>query len=42
LLEAAVAGELLRGREHSREPRSEYLQLIRANPLFGWLSPIAI
>jgi MFS family permease len=42
LLAAALAGGLLRGLEHSREPRPEYLQLIRANPLFGWLSPIAV
>jgi len=42
LVAAAIGGELLRGREHAREPRPEYLQLIRANPLFGWLPPIAV
>jgi MFS family permease len=42
LVAAAILGELLRGREHSREPRPEYLRLIRANPLFGWLPPIAV
>jgi MFS family permease len=41
LVAAAALGALLRGREHSREPRPEWLQLIRANPLFGWLPPIA-
>ncbi|HEX3455430.1 MAG TPA: cyclic nucleotide-binding domain-containing protein [Gaiellaceae bacterium] len=41
LVVAAALGELLRSREHSREPRPEWLQLIRANPLFGWLPPIA-
>jgi MFS family permease len=42
LVAAAILGELLRGREHSREPRPEYLRLIRANPLFAWLPPIAV
>ncbi len=42
LLAAAGAGALMRGKEHSREPRPEYLRLIRANPLFEWLPPIAV
>lgn len=42
LLVAAGAGELLRTKEHSREPRPGSLRLIRANPLFGWLPPIAV
>lgn len=41
LLTAACAGVFLRAREHSSEPRSEHLRLIQANPLFGWLPPIA-
>jgi Cyclic nucleotide-binding domain/Major Facilitator Superfamily len=42
LLAAAGAGALLRAREHSREPRPEHFRVIRANPLFGWLPPIAV
>ena len=42
LLAAAGAGELQRARERSREPRPEHLRLIKANPLFGWLPPVAL
>ncbi len=42
LLIAAAAGGLMRGREHSRQPRPEHVRLIRANPLLGWLPPIAV
>ena len=42
LLAAAGVGELLRGREHSRQPRPEHVAVIRASPLFGWLPPIAV
>jgi hypothetical protein len=42
LLAAAGAGALLRAQEHSREPRPEDLRLIKSNPLFGWLPPIAL
>ncbi|HST26093.1 MAG TPA: cyclic nucleotide-binding domain-containing protein [Gaiellaceae bacterium] len=39
---AAAAAMLLRSREHAREIRPEYMELIRANPLFRWLPPIAV
>ena len=42
LVAAAMLGELLRGREHSRQPRSEHVALIRSSPLFAWLPPIAV
>jgi len=42
LLAAAVWGELSRGKEHSRQPRPEHVRLIKSNPLFGWLPPIAL
>ena len=42
LVVAAAAGELLRGREHSRQPSPEHMALIRSNPLFTWLPPIAV
>jgi len=42
LVLAAIAGALMRNREHARAARPEYLELIRANPLFRWLPPIAV
>ena len=42
LVVVAAAGELLRASEHSREPNPDYMLLIRASPLFGWLPPIAV
>ena len=42
LLGAAALGALQRGREHSRQPRPGQLRLIKANPLFGWLPPVAV
>ena len=42
LVAAAAYGQLLRGREHSREPQPEHVALIRSNPLFTWLPPIAV
>jgi MFS family permease len=42
LVATAAIGELLRGREHSRQPRPEHVALIRSSPLFGWLPPIAV
>lgn len=42
LLIASAYGELLRHREHAREPRDEHLRMIRSSPLFRWLPPIAV
>ena len=42
LVVAASAGMLMRRCETAAEPRAEDVRTVRANPLFGWLAPVAL